>query len=388
MIYLRQMKTVIYVNGTEKVQDRRRFSGLAEYARKHGWNLQSVEALKSPLQARELIRIWKPDGFVVCRGAALNNLPAKCFGGVPVVFSHNPETVRTAKETCIFSDPAATVEMAVKELLSLNLAEYAFVGWMKPTGWSVRRQESFMSLMSMHGRRAHVFDPSRRRCSPNTIAMHLAKWLAALPRPLGVLAANDQIAARVVSACRLAALSVPDDVAIVGIDNDEELCEGSHPTISSVDPDFVASGRLAGETLDRLMSNPGTAPVSMAFPPLRFVRRKSTMRFSRRDACVAKAVERIRREACNGLTADDVTNVFPCSRRMAEIRFRNLTGRSILQEIHRVRLETAQLLLRTSTSGIDFIADKCGYGSLSAFSLFFHKETGVSPSAYRRRFSS
>ena len=154
MIYLRQMKTVIYVNGTEKVQDRRRFSGLAEYARKHGWNLQSVEALKSPLQARELIRIWKPDGFVVCRGAALNNLPAKCFGGVPVVFSHNPETVRTAKETCIFSDPAATVEMAVKELLSLNLAEYAFVGWMKPRGvqWTHRRRRNeCLPLFAPHG---------------------------------------------------------------------------------------------------------------------------------------------------------------------------------------------------------------------------------------------
>ena len=377
------MKTVVYVHGTEKVQDRRRLAGLSEYARRRGWNLQPVEALKSPRQARELVRIWKPDGFIVCRGAALNDLPARCFCGVPVVFSHNPGTVRVARENCIFSDAGATVEMAARELLSLNLAEYAFVGWMMPIGWSVRRKDSFASIMSMHGRRVHVFEPSEHRCSPNTIAAHLAKWLAKLPRPLGVLAANDQIAARTVSACSLAGLSVPDDVSVVGIDNDEALCEGSHPTITSVDPDFAASGRIAGEAIDRLMSDPGAAPVHVAFPPLRLVRRESTRRFERRDACVSRAVERIRREACGGLSAADVAKDFPCSRRMAEIRFRSVTGRSILQEIRRVRLETAQHLLRTTASGIDYVAGKCGYGSLSAFSLFFHREAGVSPSAYR-----
>ena len=382
------MKTVIYVNGTEKVQDRRRLAGLSEYARHRGWNLQTAEALQSHQQAKELIRIWKPDGFIVCRGAALNNLPTKCFGGTPVVFSHNPGTVRTAKENCIFSDAAATVEMAVKELLSLNLAEYAFVGWIKPIGWSFRRKDAFMSLMSMHGRRVHMFDPSAHKCSPNTITAHLADWLATLPRPLGVLAANDQIAWRIVSACNLAGLSVPDDVAVVGIDNDEELCEGSHPTISSVDPDFAASGQLAGEILDKLMSNPGTTPSHITFPPLRLVRRESTRRFARHDAYVSKAVERIRREACNGLSARDITKGFPCSRRMAEIRFHNLTGHSILREIRRVRLETAQHLLRTTSFGIEFIAGKCGYDSLPAFSIFFRQETGTSPTAWRRKIHS
>ena len=117
--------------------------------------------------------------------------------------------------------------------------------------------------------------------------------------------------------------------------------------------------------------------------PLRLVRRESTRRFTKRNAIVARAVERIRREACSGLAAIDIIKEFPSSRRMAELKFRELTGRSILQEIRRVRLETAQHLLRTSTLGIDLIAGKCGYRSISAFSIFFHNETGITPSAYR-----
>ncbi len=377
------MKTVIYVNGTERFPDRQRLGGLMEYSMQKGWNLQSVEALQSPRQVKELIRIWNPGGFVVSRGAALNTLPLKCFEGRPVLFSHYPSPSESAEINCVFNDARATVELAVKELLSLNMSEYAFVGWLKPTGWGTARKEAFQSLMALHDKATHVFEPFKYACSSGNLTSKLAAWLAALPHPLGVLAANDQIAGRIVSACNLAHLSMPDDVAVIGIDNDEEFCEGTHPSLSSIDLGLAACGRLAGEMLDRLMSAPHAAPVHVTYPPLRLVRRESSRRFARHDPLVAQAVERIRREACSGLTAQDIVKEFPCSRRMAEIRFRNILGRSILQEIRRVRLETAQHLLRTTKLGLNFIANSCGYGSLSAFSIFFHQETGVSPSAWR-----
>lgn len=379
------MKTVIYVNGTDKIQDRRRLAGVKDYAQRHGWNLQSVEALQSQTHAKELIRIWKPDGFIVCRGAALNNFPQKSFGEIPVLHSHNPVATESAGENCIFNDANATAEMAAKELLSLNLPEYAFVGWLKPIGWSYHRKNLFKSLMALHGKRIHIFEPSEHRCSSNTITAKLADWIAKLPHPLGILSANDQTGHRIISACHLAGLSIPNDVAVLGIDNDEDLCEGTHPTLSSIDPGFFRSGQLAAETLERLMDNPHAQPKHIVYPPLGIVRRESTRRFTKQDNDVSKAAERIRREACNRLTADDVIKDFPCSRRMAELRFRRLIGRSILQEIRNVRLETAKRLLRTSSTGMDFIANSCGYGSLAAFSAFFHKETGLSPSAWRMK---
>ncbi len=377
------MKTVIYVNGTEKFQDRRRLVGVTEYAQRHGWNLQSVGPLQSPQQVGELIRIWKPDGFIVCRGATLNKLPVKCFGGVPVMFSHNPFPDKSADENCIFSDYRATTEIAVKELLSLNLAGYAFVGWYKPVGWNVQRRSAFKTLMEMHGKQVHTFDPSEHNCSSGTLTSRLAHWLAKLPLPLGVLGANDQIAYQVISACCLIHRKVPDDVAVVGIDNDDELCEGSRPAITSVDVGFAASGWAAAEGLDRLMSDPSAPARHITFPPLDLVRRESTRRFARQDKEVSRAVERIRREACGGLTAHDVAAEFSCSRRMAEIRFRSMLGLSILQEIRRVRLETAQRLLRNPALRMEYVADRCGYGSPSAFATFFHAETGMSPSAWR-----
>ena len=377
------MKTVLYVNGTEKFQDRQRLAGVTEYAQQHRWNLQSVEPLQSPKQAKELVRIWKPDGFIVCRGVLLNQLPTKCFGGVPVIFSHNPFAKKGPKENCIFNDSNATVEMAVKELLSLNLNGYAFVGWHKPTGWSIQRKLVFNSLMGMHGKKAHVFEPSERKCSPSTLSSSLAEWLSTLPRPLGVLGANDYIAHQIIRACHLIHMEVPEDVAVIGIDNDKELCESTQPSISSIDVGFAASGMIVAESLDRLMSSPGIAPLHIKYPPLCLVRRKSTRRLKKIDNDVSMAVERIRREACNGISASDITSDFNCSRRMAEIRFRKIIGHSILQEIRQVRLEAAKRLLRNPGLGMSFIANNCGYSSPSAFSIFFRAETGQSPSSWR-----
>ena len=379
------MKTVIYMNGTERFPDRRRIAGLSEYARARGWNLQTVEALKSVGQLKELIRIWKPDGFVVSCGAGFNRIPEKYFGGIPVVFSKHPSLTGAAKENCVFNDAKATVELGAKELLSLNLEDYAYIGWLKRTSWSVERERTFLSLMTLHGRRVHVFKPPAHGCTSGELPNLLAGWLVSLPHPIGILAVNDQVACWVASACRLSHLTIPDDVALIGTDNDEELCEGSDPTLSSIDLNFAESGRLAGQVLDRLMSNPKATPSHTVYPPLRLVRRKSSRRFAKHDAVVERAIERIRREACGGLTADAVLQGFPCSRRMAEIRFRSILGRSILEEIRRIRLENAQILLmRTPTLGMDAIASRCGYGSLSAFSTFFRQETGQSPSAWRK----
>ena len=383
MIQFTRMKTVIYVSGTDKVQDRRRLFGLTEYAKRHGWNLQPVEALQSPQQAKELMRIWRPDGIIVCRGAALNALSARSFGKAPVLFSHNPGPRKTTRENCIFSDANAIVELAAKELLSLNLSAYAFVGWFKPIGWCTQRRSAFESFMQMHGRRIHVFEPSEHECSSNTITARLADWLSTLPHPLGVLTANDQIAQRIVSACHLARLAVPDDVAVIGIDNDDELCEGARPTISSIDPDFVASGRLAGEALDRLMSNSDSVPKHIMYPPLRLVRRESTRRFSRHDRDVARAVERIRKEACDGLTAGEVVKDFPCSRRMAELRFKEVTGRTAFEAILDTRMEYCLELLADPETPIGAIADRCGFPSALVMRRQFRSRLKMSPREWR-----
>ncbi len=380
------MKTIIYVNGTEKYPDRRKLSGIQDYAGAHGWNLQSVECLESAADIQAHVKLWAPAGFIVNRAGNQNMLPPSAFGGIPVVLFEHPVS-RNAKDAIrIYNDSAATAAVAVKELLSLNFESYAYVNWFSPTSWSIVRQNEFKRLVSLYGKRCAVFKPGET--TANKVVSELADWLKTMPIPLGVFAANDFIAVHIASACRLLGLSVPNDVAIIGVDNDVELCEGHSPSLSSIELDYVAAGRIAAEVLDEFMQRRGgKSPTTMmrSYPPGPVVRRESTRIFARKDKQISAAVELIRKEACNGITALNVLAAIPCSRRMAEIRFRTATGHSILEEILSVRMDKAkQLLSQRNPLPIDVIANRCGYKSTAAFSKAFHDKNGMPPTVWRR----
>ena len=381
------MKTVIYVNGPGKYPDRRKLSGVHDYAMSHGWNLQSVERLESTADIKAHVKLWSPAGFIVNRAGNQNKLPPSAFGGIPVVFFEHPVS-RNAKDAIrVYNDSAATAASAAKELLSLDFENYAYVNWLSPTSWDKIRQDEFKRLVSLYGRRCVAFKPTQT--TANRVVSELANWLKAMPMPLGVFAANDMMAAHVSSACRLLGISVPNDVAIIGVDNDEEICEGQSPTLSSIELDYVAAGRIAAETLDAFMQGRGgRSPNAMmrSYPPGNVVRRMSTRLFAKSDKSIEAAVELIRREACKGITARDVIETIPCSRRMAELRFRTATGHSILEEILSIRMDMArQLLSQANPLPIDVIANRSGYKSLAAFSKAFHDKNGMPPTAWRQQ---
>lgn len=183
----------------------------------------------------------------------------------------------------------------------------------------------------------------------------------------------------------MAGIRIPEDLAVIGVDNDLDVCEYARPTLSSVAPDWFGAGRLTAEALDRLMKDPKSGPIRLTYPPVNIIRRQSTQRLKRPDPEVSAALERIRREACGGLTAGAVVRMFTCSRRMAEIRFRQLTDHSILDAIRSIRLERAKELLAENDRDIGAIANFCGYGSMASFSNFFKSMTGVSPNHWRRK---
>lgn len=381
------MKTVIYVNGPGKHPDRRKLSGVHDYAVSHGWNLQSVERLESTADIKAHVKLWSPAGFIVNRAGNQNKLPPSAFGGIPVVFFEHPVS-RNAKDAIrVYNDSAATAASAARELLMLNFENYAYVNWFNPTSWGKVRQDEFTRLVSLYGRRCVVFKPTQD--TANKVVSEIADWLRTLPMPMGVFAANDTMAVHVSSACKLLGLSVPNDVAIIGVDNDEEICEGQSPTLSSIELDYVAAGRIAAETLDAFMQGRGgRSPNAMmrSYPPGNVVRRMSTRLFAKRDKSIEAAVELIRREACKGITARDVIETIPCSRRMAELRFRTATGHSILEEILSIRMDMArQLLSQANPLPIDVIANRSGYKSLAAFSKAFHDKNGMPPTAWRRQ---
>jgi LacI family transcriptional regulator len=378
------MKTVIYVNGLEKTNDRRICAGVKAYAATVGWNVQSVHAIGRRAELDEIMSLWSPSGVVVNSGSGLNSMPISWFGKVPTVFFDHPHGKVRPDSCCVVNDAAATARLAAKELLSTGATKFAYVGWTKRTPWSEKRREHYAATLRLHDFETEFFDCSANGdAEPKTIR-ELADWLGGLGTPAGVFAANDHIASMVASACRLVGLSIPRDVALIGVDDDHDICEGTSPSISSISLDQFAAGRIAAEKLARLMSgkhgdNDGPTP----YPTAGVVRRQSTRTFAKPDKLVADAVERIRREACAGLGAKEVVDAFPCSRRSAEMRFRSVTGHSVLEEIRRVRLEAAKTMLRTESVPIGVVAERCGYRSAAAFSIFFLAETGMQPSAWR-----
>ncbi len=205
-----------------------------------------------------------------------------------------------------------------------------------------------------------------------------------LPKPCGIFGVNDYIAERALSAAVALGYEVPEELAFVGADNDELICETTRPSMTSVLPDFQTTGYIAAQLLAAKIDDPASPALLRVVPPLGIVRRQSTRLFKRSDADVQAAMELIRRKAADGLKARGVLETFPCSRRHAEIRFRSLTGHTVLEEIQEMRFARAMELLKNPNVAIGAIAGRSGWPSELMLERFVKKRTGQTLSQIRR----
>ena len=189
----------------------------------------------------------------------------------------------------------------------------------------------------------------------------------------------------VLSACAAEGVSVPDEVAVVAVDNQEIFCENAVPPLSSVALDFYGSGVASAELLDKIIHGQTTCGECRRFGVTGLVRRASSRRLRVVDAPVSAALETIRLHACERLSSVDVLRSFDCSRRQAEMRFKKATGNSILEEIHRIRFVRACELLRTTRTSIEAVANMCGYTHAVFLVKLFRRFTGQSPDEWRRQ---
>jgi LacI family transcriptional regulator len=218
---------------------------------------------------------------------------------------------------------------------------------------------------------------------------HLPKllaWLDKLPKPVGVMAVDDTAAHDLSAACLQARLSVPDRVAIIGVNNDDLLCESAWPPLSSVDCDYSRVGYIAAANLDRMLGGErlDDAQRAVRLAPLGIVRRQSTDLLAIADPTVAEAVQYIRENACKPCSVDDVLRVVPVNRRWLERQFQKNLGRNPHDEIMRVRIDTAKRLLSRPELTLEEISERCGFASNQNFGRAFQHLTGISPGAYRR----
>lgn len=388
-----EMKTVLYFQSSCCENNDALLRGVVRYAHRAKWSVQVVPYAKAAAsrqvdgrgggdrpQVADLVAFWRPAGAIVDCGSAIGMLTNTDFAPLPAVFldcSHD------AGAPAVRSDGRAVAECAARELLSLGLESFAFAPWFARVAWSRERLEAFGELVRAEGRACHVLDWGDD-LSEASVRRRLADWLGSLPRPVGVFAANDYVASLVVAGARAMKMRVPDDVAVVGVDNDLRVCEQSRPTITSVAPSYEGAGAQAAELLERLMRSPRRPPADVLFGVDRIVRRESTLAVRRRDQRVEQAVALVRGEAHAGLTPSDVARQLGCSRRLLEIRFRDTTGQTLLAAIRSARIERARRLLERDGMPLADVARLCGYGSECAFRRAFAQETHSTPRQFQR----
>ena len=380
------MKTILYFQSPSKINAAEKLSGVREIAAKCGWHIQVVEGLPSQKRLVALLDFWRPVGAILeCGGTSATVDPA-IFGTLPVVFlDHDPSSL-SKNAFCVTHDSAATGSMAAQELLRSGVKSFAFVPYPECRFWSDERERGFVSALALNGYGCHVFRGRHAHGDSTGYHRELRKFIASLPKPCALFAANDQTAAKVLTAAAFAGAKVPEELSVIGCDDFADICEHTEPTLSSVKPDFHHGGSLAALLLEARLRDKskfrGTR--RRTFGPLQVVRRASTRKLVAQDSAVADALELIRREACSGLSAQDVLKRFPCSRRQAEVRFRKAAGRSVLDEIHAVRLEFAKQLLSEKNMPLKVLSDFCGFGHPNSLRKFFKKQTGKSMTEWKR----
>lgn len=375
------METVLFFKVSNSRASRMKLAGAIRAAKDLGYRIQTVDLIAKGGfgNVRKLTAFWRPAGVLIDCGGIDDQISSPDAGNVPTVYiSNRPRDGKRVFSVC--GDSREIVRAAAQELLALDYPDYAFVGYPEPRIWSDIRGQLFRELVLLHRKGFHAFGPSAENRDTLSRTRKLRKWLGGLPKPCGIFAANDFTANQVLNLCAAEQIHVPDEIAVVGIDDDETICLNAHPPLTSVLPDMERVGYTAIKTLDDIIRCPKSKPrLTETGGVLMVARRASSRARIAYPENVAKAVALIRAKACDGLKARDVLAIMNGSRRYAEMQFREATGHSILDEIQAVRMERARELLNDPGRSVATVANLCGYASVSAFCKQFRESQGALP---------
>ena len=316
--------------------------------------------------------------------------------GKPTVFmdvlsSSDIPIVPTSR--CLRVDDAAIGRAAARHFLSLgNFRSLAFVHDPRDEIWTRERQAAFATTLAEAGHVCKTFNASATTAmtaAPHTGGSRLSRphelsaFLRGLPLPVAVMAASDLVATSVLRACEEARLSVPDNIAVLGVDNDISLCTRSTPRLSSIEPDFEEEGFRAVIALENLFGN-NIQINEKPMADVRLVERESTKPLPPATRLVDRALAFITANYHAPITPRDVANHLGVSRRLIDLRFRQLQHETLLSAITRLRLNALCNLLKEESGSLKKLTTECGFGSVVRAAHLFKGTFGLSMSAYRK----
>lgn len=353
----------------------REHGGWSTYFRPHGLNDKPPEWLKRWSGDGMLVRIDTKEMAELCAHskASVVNLRGT-LPNIPFPF--------------IAVDNEQVAKLAFQHLLERGFKNFAFCG--QPRGGNPsldQRADFFRDIVENAGNTCHIFAAVQSNPNPDWEEEQdrMAAWIRGLPKPVGVMACNDERGLQLLDAARRCGATVPDEVAVIGVDNDAPLCDLSIPPLTSVDVNAEGIGYEAAALLDRMMGGKKVAAKPVKMPPRGVITRRSTDVIASEDEEVNRAVSFIRENACKGLQVVDVLTHLGMSRASLQQRMKQIAGRTIHQEIQRVRLERAKQLLVMSGMTIKQIARESGFASVQYMTRMFRSATNETPAKYRSR---
>jgi LacI family transcriptional regulator len=359
--------------------------GVARYSHERGdWSMYfEPRGLDAPPPA--WLRSWRGDG-ILARAYKPEMVGLLIGLGLPVLDLYG--RMRDERLPVFTGDNVAIARLAFEHLRTRGLRQFGFCG--RPRGenpYLDNRGEAFRQLVEAAGFSCNVLlkkrtDPALREWEKEQ--SFIVAWLEQLPKPVGVMACHDDCGYQVLDACRRAGLVVPDEVAVVGVDNDPVLCHMADPPMSSVDPDGARIGYAAAGCLDRMMHGQPPPKQTVFIEPRTLIPRRSSDVLAVEDADVSAVVRLVRDRACQGIRVEDVLEAVPVSRSVLERKVRRWLGHTLKAEILRVQVERARDLLLSTEASLDEVARRTGFSSAKYFSDAFHRLTGARPRAYRR----
>ena len=399
--------TRVMINfGLTRRSEQATFRAILDYARTHGpWQCLSTEDRSLNMGPEP----WDGGvtGIIASGGFSEERGMQYARSGVPVVIIDPAPALLDSgllkSMPFVHRDSRAIGAMAARHYLERGYRNFAWVGEPTRWYWSAERRAGYEEALAEAGFSCHVFEPadepgsagilpaaSSRAGSPRSQEVpesmaRLTRFLRSLPVPTAVFAANDEQGRRVLNASTEAGLRVPEQIAVLGVDDDILLCESTVPALSSIRKGDYRCGQIAAGMLDAIMHGRDIPEPHVAIAPIGVVMRGSTGYDAMSDATVARALTYIRTHAATGPVAvDEVAAASKCSRRYLERTFRAKLGRSVHEEIALARIERVKRLLETDSASIGEIIGITGFSGEKHLSILFRRITGTTMTDWRR----
>jgi LacI family transcriptional regulator len=378
------IRKVILLLETSRAHVRGLVHGIARYSRLHGpWIFCTDTSFYTKRGALSWLRNWGADGMIAPDASEYKEIIRM---GLPTIV-YRVARNRLPHLPVIIADNEKVGEMAAEHLLDRGFCHFAYCG-PRDRPWGRERRKSFSKRITEAGFKLHVFQMNSHLDSWRSFEREqnsLMEWLKLLPKPVGLMAGNDVCGSYVVEACRIAGLQVPDRVAVIGVDNDELICDLTDPPMSSIALNTEQAGYQAANLLDKLMAGEKMMGQNILVRATHIVTRQSTDILAMEDRTVAEAIRFIRQHDKEAVQVDDVVDQVAMSRRNLELRFRKAINRSIYSEIKRIRTQQIIRLLCETDLSISEIALKLGHPSDKHIARYFKQQTGMSLKEYRKQ---